>query len=283
MRILVTGAKGMLGTDLMKALKEKHTTVGIDIDELDITDLAETLVAVKEAAPDVVINCAAYTNVDGCETNEETAYKVNAFGPRNLAVACEQTGAALVHISTDYVFPGNGNRPYREDDLTGPKSVYGCSKLAGENNVRTMCSRYYIVRTSWLFGANGPNFVKTILRIAGEGNPLSIVNDQLGSPTYTRDLADALAALITQPAYGTYHLTNSNHCSWYEFTRQILEMAGLANEVAPISSEEFKRPAPRPAYSVLDNFNWRLMGYEPLRDYKAALRDYLVETGVIVG
>ncbi len=276
MRVLVTGSRGMLGTDLMKALNKRHMAVGLDIEELNITDLTQTLKTVKELAADVVINCAAYTNVDGCETNEEQAYKVNAIGPRNLAVACNELGAALVHISTDYVFPGTSSRPYREDDPIGPKSVYGWSKLAGENNVRALCSRHYIVRTSWLFGQHGPNFVKTMLRLAAERTELTVVNDQTGSPTYTGDLAAALIDLIAQPAYGTYHLTNSGTCTWYEFTKEILQDAGITGvDVKPISTEELNRPAPRPAFSVLDNFNWVLQGFKPLRHYREALGDYL--------
>lgn len=276
MKILVTGARGMLGTDLMTVLRERHEVVGMDIEELDITDINQTLGILRENNPDVVINCAAYTNVDGCESNEELAYRVNAIGPRNIAVACNDIGAAMVHISTDYVFPGNSSKPYREDDSVGPKSVYGLSKLAGEGNVRSLCTRHFIVRTSWLFGVNGPNFVKTMLRLAKENLELSVVNDQTGSPTYTPDLAAALADLITQPVYGTYHLTNSGTCTWYQFTREILDEAGITGvEVKPITTEELNRPAPRPAYSVMDNLNWRLNGFLPLRHYRESLKDYL--------
>lgn len=281
MRILITGAKGMLGTDLRGFLGGSHTVYGLDMESLDITDLDQAINVVQDHMPDVVVNCAAYTNVDGCEKEVDLAYRVNAIGPRNLAVACERVGAALVHISTDYIFPGDSSHPYREDDLAGPKSVYGKSKLAGENYIRSLCNRYYIIRTAWLYGKNGPNFVKTILRIAEEGKPLNIVNDQTGSPTYTRDLVKAISELITKPAYGTYHLTNSSTCTWFDFTRDILELAGLKSEVNPITSNMLNRPAPRPAYSVMDNFNWRLQGKEPLRHYKEALKDYLIEEGVI--
>lgn len=280
-RILITGAKGMLGTDLRGFLAEQHTVIGLDMDGLDITDLEQSIAAVREYTPDVVINCAAYTNVDGCENEIDLAYRVNAIGPRNLAVACERIGAALVHISTDYVFPGDSSYPYREDDLTGPKSIYGKSKLAGENYIRSLSYRYFIIRTSWLYGKNGHNFVKTILRAAQEGNPLSVVNDQTGSPTYTRDLVKAISSLIASPAYGTYHLTNSGACTWFDFTKDILDLAGIQNEVRPTTTKELNRPAPRPAYSVMDNFNWRLLGYESLRHYKEALKEYLAEEGVV--
>jgi len=276
MRVLITGSKGMLGTDLAEALRPNQHVIGVDLEELDITDLDRVRQKIRDTSPQMVINCAAYTNVDGCETNEEQAYQVNALGARNLAVACCETGAAMVQLSTDYVFPGTETKPYREDDPTGPMSVYGMSKLSGENYVRSLCSRHYIVRTSWLFGAHGPNFVRTILRLAEERDLLTVVDDQAGSPTYTRDLAGALVRLITRPAYGTYHLTNSGSCTWYEFCKEILAEAGITGvEVKPITSAELDRPAPRPAYSIMDNFYWRLHGYQPLRQYREALRDYL--------
>lgn len=278
MKILVTGAKGMLGNDLLSILALKHQVTGLDIEELDITDLDKTTKSLKLLAPDVVINSAAYTNVDACESNIDLAYRVNSLGPRNLAVACNQIGAALVQLSTDYVFPGTSSEPYREDDPTGPISIYGKSKLAGENNIRTLTNRFYIVRTSWLFGQNGPNFIKTILRLAGERDLLTVVDDQTGSPTYTGDLAQAIAKLIETNAYGSYHLTNSGTCTWYQFTKEILQEAGITGvEVKPITTGEFNRPAPRPAYSVMDNQNWRLLGFEPLRSYKEALRAYLAK------
>lgn len=268
----------MLGSDLLATLAPHHQVTGLDIEELDITDLAKTLQTLKLLAPEVVINCAAYTNVDGCESNIDLAFQVNALGPRNLAVACNEVGAALVHISTDYVFPGTRSESYREDDPTGPSSIYGKSKLAGENNIRTLTNRFYIIRTSWLFGQNGPNFVKTILRLAGERAQLTIVNDQTGSPTYSVDLAQAIAKLVKTPAYGTYHLTNSDTCTWYQFTKEILVEAGVTGvEVKPITTEEFNRPAPRPAFSVMNNQNWRLLGFEPLRSYREALRAYLAQ------
>lgn len=272
----------MLGTDLMDILGEEHEVIGVDVKELDITDLIRTTKYIRDLSPQIIINSAAFTNVDGCETDIEQAYLVNAEGAGNLAEACDKTGAALVYISTDYVFPGTGAKPYREDDPTGPQSVYGKSKLAGEENVRRLCDCHYIVRTSWLFGRHGHNFVRTMLRLANERDRLSVVDDQTGSPTYTRDLAEALVRLILQPAYGTYHITNSGTCTWYQFCREILAAAGINNvEVKPITSEELNRPAPRPAYSVLDNFNWRQLGYPPLRHYREALREYLAKEKVI--
>lgn len=278
MKILLAGARGMLGTDLTDVLQKDHDLTALDIAELDITNPARTLQTVRRLSPQLVINAAAYTDVDGCETEKELAWQVNGQGPANLAEACREAGAVLVQISTDYVFPGTGIRPYREDDPTGPRSVYGMSKLAGEENVRRLCDRHYIVRTAWLFGRHGHNFVKTMLRLAGERDVLAVVDDQTGSPTYTRDLAEAIARLISRPVYGTYHITNSGICTWYQFCREILAGAGITGiEVKPVTTAELNRPAPRPAYSVLDNRAWRQLGWPPLRHYSEALRDYLKE------
>lgn len=274
MKVLVTGARGMLGTDILQAFKSNEI-IGLSREELDITNLNDVLSTVRSIKPDVVINCAAYTKVDDCETNVELAYKVNAIGPRNLAVACEENNCALLHISTDYVFDGTAHTPYKEDAMTNPLGVYGKSKLAGEQFIRELCTKFYIVRTSWLYGKNGPNFVETMLKLAQTHLELRVVHDQIGSPTVTKDLAEAIYNLIQTPAYGIYHLTNSGTCSWYEFAREIFDIKGINVKVNPITTEEFPRPAPRPKYSVMDNFCWRLQGMEPLRDYKVALKEYL--------
>lgn len=283
MKVLVCGAKGMLGTDMCQIFsQEGHVVTGLDIGEIDITRLADVRQTLKELKPELIINAAAYTNVDGCEQEPDLAYRVNALGPRNLAIGAEETGAALIHISTDYVFGGRGNRPYREYDPILPASVYGKSKADGEEMVRNHCRRHYIVRTAWLFGVNGNNFVKTMLRLAGERDVLTVVNDQVGSPTYTCDLGEALAKLCQEPAYGTYHLTNGGSCTWFEFTREILRQAGVSGvRVEPITTEELGRPADRPRYSVLDNYIWRMDGRSPLRPYQEALTDYLKQTKVI--
>ncbi|WHH57409.1 dTDP-4-dehydrorhamnose reductase [Petroclostridium sp. X23] len=278
MRVLITGAKGMLGTDLAEVLQDTHEVIGVDMDNFDITNIKETVENINELRPDIVIHCAAYTNVDGCESEMELAYKVNALGPRNVAVACNEINAAMVHISTDYVFDGTKGASYIEDDATNALSVYGKCKLAGENYVRTVLNKHYIVRTQWLYGKNGKNFVKTMVNLSKERDEIRVVNDQFGSPTYTLDLAYAIKELIQTPAYGIYHITNSGVVSWYEFTKDILELAGAQGvNVVPITTEEIDRPAPRPKYSPLENFYWKLNGHEQLRSYKQALADYLEE------
>ncbi|WP_052217263.1 dTDP-4-dehydrorhamnose reductase [Thermincola ferriacetica] len=286
MRILVTGASGMLGRALINKLQQTGfeymatdvNDVSSDVTELDITDFTRVMSAVKDYRPDVVINAAAFTDVDGCEADRDTAFRVNALGPRNLAVACEDVGAALVQISTDYVFSGQSNTPYNEYSPTGPLNVYGWSKLAGEMNVCHHTKRFYIVRTAWLFGRWGKNFVSTILRLAKEQRLLSVVDDQVGSPTYAADLAKAIVQLIKEPSYGIYHITNSGTCSWYRFAQVILEEAGIDNvELRPVSTRESNRLALRPANSVLENHNWVLHGNEPLRHYREALQEYIKE------
>jgi dTDP-4-dehydrorhamnose reductase len=277
LKVAICGAGGMLATDVREVFQQRgHEVFDLTINDLDITDITMVREKFSTIKPDVIFNAAAYTNVDGCESEPDLAYKVNSLGPRNLAIAANEAGAALVHISTDYVFGGVGNTPYREYDQTNPQSVYGKSKLDAELFVRNLCPRHYIVRTAWLFGINGNNFVRTMLRLAAERDTLTVVNDQLGSPTFTYDLAIALADLIEKPTYGTYHLTNSGECTWFEFTREILRQAGIEGvEVKPMTTEQLNRPANRPRYSVLDNYVWRMDGRVPLRNYREALADYL--------
>lgn len=274
MKVLLTGASGMLGQDLQHAFRDTELRAAAR-SELDVTDLRQVREAARDVCPDVMINAAAYTKVDACESDVDGAYVVNAVGARNVAIAAQEIGATLVHVSTDYVFPGVSDRPYREYDATGPKSEYGRSKLAGEQLIRDICARHLIVRTSWLYGLQGPNFVKTMLRVGREQGKARVVDDQVGSPTYTVDLAQALRALVEEPAYGVYHLSNQGVCSWYQFACDIYELAGVKVDLQPIKSDELQRPAPRPAYSVLDNQMWRLSGHAPLRHYREALEDYL--------
>ena len=280
MHILITGSNGMLGHALTFVLSKQHKPTGLDLPELDITNLSSTKSIISSYQPDLIINAAAYTDVDGCETNENQAFAANATGARNLAVVADELNIPLVHISTDYIFDGTSTIPYKESDIPNPQSIYGKSKLLGENHVREFCHKHYIIRTSWLYGEHGKNFVATMLRLAQERYELGVVNDQTGSPTYTVDLAQAIAELIAeliaQPAYGTYHITNSGTCTWYEFTLEIFRQAGIGGvRVNPITTEEINRPAPRPRNSVMDNYNWRMQGHQPLRHYKEALADYL--------
>lgn len=275
--MLVTGAVGMLGQDLVQALaRAGHQVSAVTHAGLDITDPQAVEQRIGALRPDVVANCAAFTRVDDCEGQPDLAFRVNGLGPGYLAAACAGAGAALLHISTDYVFDGSAGRAHREDDPANPLNQYGASKWAGEERVRAASPRHWIVRTQWLYGAGGPNFVRTILRLASDRDELSVVNDQFGSPTYTADLAGALASLVGSPAYGTYHLTNSGVCSWFEFARAILDLAGLTHvRVKPQLTADLQRPACRPLFSPLDNHRWQAEGRRPLRHWRTALAAFL--------
>jgi len=284
-QVVVCGSGGMLATDVSEIFSQRgHQVIDLSIEDLDITKLEAVRLKLKALQPDLVFNAAGYTNVDGCESDPDLAYQVNCLGIRNLAIAADELEAAIVHISTDYVFGGKANQPYREYDAVNPRSIYGKSKLDGELMVRQHCRRHYIIRTAWLFGYHGNNFVRTMLRLAKEREVLRVVNDQRGSPTYTKDLAEAITKLIQTPAYGTYHLTNSDSCTWFTFTQEILQLAGINNvRIEPITSEQLNRPAERPRYSVLDNYVWRLDGHQELRSYREALIAYLAEESLLKG
>ena len=275
MKILITGSNGMLGHDLSEALSDNHELLLTTSKTLDITDERQVMDAICNEKPDIVINSAAYTNVDGCEENPDLAYDVNGKGVENLALACRKIDCALVHISTDYVFDGSATQPIPEDGEIGPISVYGKSKLKGEEAILEILDKYFIVRTAWLYGINGGNFPKTMLELAKDHSELTVVYDEVGTPTYTSDLADAIAELIETDYYGIYHLTNSGSCSWCEFSRYIFEIAGVDVKVIPVTAAEFARPAPRPSYSVLENRNWIEHGFKPLRNYKEAIKEYV--------
>jgi len=251
--VLVTGARGMLGTDLCALLaRSGWQVVPADIAEFDITDREQSRAFVRQHSPRVLINCAAYTAVDQAETERDLAFRVNRDGAENLALAAAaDVGAFFVHISTDYVFDGAKLEHYVEDDPTNPLSVYGASKLAGEEAVRAALDQHCIVRTAWLYGVHGNSFPRTILTAARQGKPLRVVNDQRGCPTYTVHLAQALAAIIERPGFGTYHAVNSGDCTWYDFARAALQEAGIAAGITPCTTREFPRPAPRPVNSVL--------------------------------
>lgn len=286
MKILITGAKGQLGYDLCRTLNN-HELIPLTHAELDITSMASVKDALHKYDPDILINTAAYVRVDDCEDHQDEAYLVNAIGTRNVAVACEDKGVKLMHISTDYVFGGEGrtqNIPYTEFDTPVPLSVYGKSKLAGEDMVKYLSRRYFIVRASGLFGVagssgKGGNFIETILRLAKTRPELKVVNDQVFSPTYTHDLARKIFEIINTEYYGIFHITNRGCCSWYEFTREILLLAGIKTPVYPITSVEYPQKAKRPAYSVLDHFHLRLLGIDDMRPWENALMDYMMEKG----
>ncbi len=270
--ILVVGAKGMLGQDLLRVLP--GDVRGVDIEEIDITSGESVRKVLLTLKPRVVVNAAAYTDVDGCETNRDLALAVNGTGVRHLAEVSSQIGACLVQVSTDYVFDGSKNSPWVEDDPTGPLSMYGISKLAGEESARVNPD-HLVVRTQWLYGLHGKNFVETMLRLAGEKDELAVVDDQVGSPTWTMDLSLAIRALLEKGCRGTYHAANADACSWNDFARAIFADAGLPITVKPMTTAELGRPAPRPLYSVLDCGKLiRDTGFQP-QPWRGALRQYL--------
>lgn len=281
MRVLVTGASGQLGRDVVALFQQKgHEVMGCSRSELDITNLEQCQQVISGFQPDSIIHCAAYTAVDAAETDVDGAYKVNAVGTRNIAVAAEKVGAKLVYISTDYVFNGRSAAPYQEYDNTDPQSVYGKSKRAGEVLTQSLSSRYFIVRTSWVYGLHGNNFVKTMLRLGQEKPQLQVVHDQKGSPTYTVDLARFLEELVHTEKYGIYHASNSGDCTWFEFTQAIFEEAQklgfkITAQVEPCTTEQFPRPAPRPANSVMDHLSIRTNGLMDLRPWREGLKDFL--------
>ena len=266
MKILVTGCNGQLGNEICTIVKTEKCEIGeipkeiigseiipVDIEDLDITDTNAVLSFVKNKKIDVIINCAAMTNVDGCETDYETAFKVNAAGVRNLALAAESVSAKFVHISTDYVFSGNSKKPYVEWDSVDPQSVYGSSKALGEKYALNFCKKSFVVRSSWLYGYKGKNFVKTIRRIAKDNESIKVVNDQRGNPTNANDLAYHILKLCTTNEYGIYHCTGEGECSWYDFAKKIVEYSGIDCVVNPCTSEEYPSPTKRPKYSSLRN------------------------------
>ena len=275
MKILITGSNGMLGHDLIKVLDESHELIQTNSKTLDITDETQVMDFICDKKPDIIINSAAYTDVDGCEENPELAYNVNGEGVEYLALACKKIDASLVHISTDYVFDGLSREPISEDAQIGPISVYGKSKLKGEQAIQEILDKFFIIRTAWLYGINGKNFPKTMLELSKNHSQISVVYDEVGTPTYTLDLALAICELIETDYYGIYHITNSGSCSWCEFSRYIFEIANKDVKVIPITASEFARPAPRPSYSVLDNKNWINHGFKPLRNYKEAINEYI--------
>jgi len=278
-RILVVGAKGMLGRDLTEVLHSSipgDEVVGWDIEEIDIQKGEDTVTKIEKLRPDIVIHIAAYTDVDGCELNKEKAFAVNAEGTRSVALAASKCHAKMVYLSTDYVFDGDKREPYLENDSPHPLNVYGQSKLKGEQYVQTFVKDFLIIRTQWLYGLFGKNFVASVLRQAREKNTLSIVDDQTGSPTYTTDLAKAVSVLIQFGARGIFHVANSGLCTWCSFGQTILKLSGVNRvKVIPISSRELGRPATRPSYSVLGCQKLKEETGLTMRPWSEALKDYL--------
>lgn len=278
-KVLITGAKGQLGVDFVKGLSEEYDTIELAKEELNIINLDKTINIVREIKPNIVINAAAYTNVDKAEKEVDLAYQINALGARNLAVACLETQSKLVHISTDFVFDGERNEPYIEFDKTNPLSTYGKSKLAGEELIKEIHPKHFIFRTSWLYGKNGNNFIKTMLRLAKEKKTLKIVNDQKGTPTYTKDLVEAIKKVMETDAYGIYHTSNEGECTWYEFAKHIFEILKIDIAILPITTKELNRLAKRPAYSVMRNYMLDLGFNYKMRNWKSSLKSF-IETDV---
>lgn len=276
--ILVFGADGMLGSDIAKILSQDYQVIPKTINDIDITEKKSLEKMMKYVKPNIVINCAAYTDVDGAQTNREKAFLVNADAVKYIAELCKTVNAKLIHYSTDYVFDGTKSTPYTEEDRPNPINVYGESKLKGEEYIKNTLDNYLIIRTSWLFGKNGKNFVTTILRLANERPEIKVVDDQIGSPTYTVNLAQATEGLISLGAKGIFNVTNSGVCSWYEFAIKILEFADISNvTVMPIGSQELTRPAKRPKNSTLDKGKFFNLTYVELIHWKEALDSYLYE------
>lgn len=289
MKILITGASGQLGNELSKIIKDGKAEIGgiseniknaevvaLDVEDLDITNFKQVKEIILREEPDVIINCAAITDVDECEIERDFAFKVNALGPKNLALISEQIEAKLVQVSTSYIFGGiTQENPFAEFDLTSPYNVYGKTKLSGENFVRALSSRYFIVRTSWLYGSMGNNFVYKIRDLGKARDKLNIVNDQKGNPTNVNDLAYHILKIIETEEYGIYHCTGEGECTWYDFARRIIELSDINCEVVPCTSEEFKMVAKRPKYSSLDNMMLRCTVGNEMRNWEEALETFI--------
>lgn len=275
-KIIVTGCNGQLGRAVNLEFQNNSEIefVNTDVEELDITNIDKVMEFARQVKPYAIINCAAHTGVDACEDEWDKAYKINAIGPRNLSIAASETGAKMIHVSTDYVFNGKADKPYTEFDKPDPQGAYGMTKLAGENMVRDFANRYFILRTAWLYG-DGKNFVKTMLRLSENNDKVRVVGDQVGSPTSAKELAAAIAQLIFTENYGIFHATCEGSCSWAAFAEEIFKMAGKKTVVETISTEEFGAKAPRPAYSILENYMLKLTTDYKFADWHDALEVYM--------
>lgn len=279
MKILITGSKGQLGHDLMKELSKRQIAcIGVDVEEMDITDASVCMQVIKASEVDAVIHCAAYTAVDAAEDHIDQCRKINSEGTRNVALACHSLGIKMMYISTDYVFDGEGVRPWKPEDERQPLNVYGQTKYEGELAVEELVDQFFIVRIAWVFGVNGSNFIKTMLRLGKERGAVSVVHDQIGSPTYTYDLARLLVDMVQTSHYGRYHATNTGYCSWYEFAAEIFKQAGMTEvEVTPVDSTMFPAKAKRPKNSKMDQSKLIENGFIPLPSWQDALGRYLKE------
>ncbi len=277
MKIIVTGSNGQLGSDIVAELsKNGIEAVGADLPEIDITDKKTVEELIAKSGADAVIHCAAFTNVDLAESESEVCRNINYYGTKNIAECCKNHNIRLMYISTDYVFSGEGNSEFETDSLKSPCNNYGKTKLEGENAVKELCSKYFIVRISWVFGENGKNFVKTMLRLSKEKNSLTVVDDQIGSPTYTKDLAVLLTQMIQTEKYGEYHATNEGFCSWAEFASKIMELSGAETEIIPVTSDEYKTAAVRPKNSRLSKKSLDRNGFSRLPHWEDALKKFIL-------
>lgn len=277
MKVLVTGVKGQLGFDVVNELKKRgHEPFGVDIDEMDITDPVSVDKVIKAAAPDAVIHCAAYTAVDAAEDNVDLCRRVNRDGTQNIANVCKELDIKMIYISTDYVFDGEGERPWEPDDKQDPLNVYGLTKYEGELAVSNTLDKYFIVRIAWVFGVNGKNFIKTMLNLAKTRDSLTVVNDQFGSPTYTFDLARLLVDMVETEKYGFYHATNEGICTWYEFACEIFKAADIKMNVSPVTSDAYPAKAKRPHNSRMSKEKLTANGFEKLPTWQDALERYIV-------
>lgn len=279
MKVLVTGIGGQLGHDVVRELEQRgHEVVGVGRDEMDITDAEKVGGVIRACAPDAVIHCSAYTAVDRAEDEADQCRKVNVEGTKNIAEVCAELDCKMIYISTDFVFSGEGERPWETDDAAGPISVYGRTKYEGEAEVKSRLDKFFIVRISWVFGKNGNNFVKTMLRIGKENGAVKVVDDQIGSPTYTRDMAVLLADMVQTEKYGVYHASNEGFCSWYEFAKEIFRLAGMDEvSVTPITSDQFSAKAKRPFNSRMSKEKLIKEGFNKLPSWQDALIRYMQE------
>lgn len=280
-KLIVTGANGQLGRAINQVYNDssEYECVNTDVNDLDITNIDAVLRFVEEIKPYAIINCAAHTNVNGCETDVDNAYRINAIGPRNLSIAATRAGAKLMHVSTDYVFDGHATSPYTEFDLPNPEAVYGKTKLAGEQFVRDFARDWFIIRTAWLYG-DGKNFVKTMLGLSETHDRVTVVGDQFGSPTSANELAKAIAVLLPTDNYGLFHGTCEGITNWADFTREIYRLAGRTTQVVTVTSEEYEKNttgvvAPRPSYSVLENYMLKLTTNHMFADWEKAIAEYV--------
>jgi len=281
MKILVTGFNGQLGYDVIKDLESRGISCkGVDIADFDLTDESAVFAYIRDYAPTAVIHCAAFTAVDKAEENRDIAFAVNVTGTENIARACREVHAKMMYISTDYVFSGEGDLPFEVNSPKAPKGYYGLTKSLGEDKVMEYVSDHFIVRTAWVFGVNGNNFVKTMIRLGKERNELQVVNDQWGSPTYTADLAKLLCDMIITDKFGIYHATNEDYCSWYDFAEAIMQTAGLGTKVIPVTSDQYPSKAVRPKNSRLSKTSLDQAGFERLPTWRDALQRYAAELGL---